>query len=190
MTDLKAVEISAETMTSTQLAEMLNKQKKEINRKIKLMFQDKIDGGVIRPSLDARGYVAEYHVPELEAKMFVAKNDISYLEKITQYWIDKGVKSKPLTGIEMARQNLALWEDLEASKSRVKRLETTLDEAHDWASVKYMEAKHKTQYSWQALKKYSLANNFEIKKVFDQNYGTVNSYHTDVWLAVYNIDRN
>ena len=45
-----------ETMTSSQLAEMLDYEKKEINRKIKKMFGEKIDGGVITPSLDSRGY--------------------------------------------------------------------------------------------------------------------------------------
>ena len=53
------------------------------------MFEDKIDGRVIRPSIDSRGYVLKYHLPDLEPKMFVAKKDINYLEKIIQYWIDQ-----------------------------------------------------------------------------------------------------
>lgn len=77
------------TMTSSQLAEMLGYEKKEINRKIKSIFQAKIDGGVITPSFDKRGYVSEYNLPELESKMFVARHDITYLEKITKYWIDR-----------------------------------------------------------------------------------------------------
>jgi len=81
------------TMTSTQLSELLNFPKKEINRKIKLMFSHKIDGGIITPSYDTREYVIDYNLPELESKMFVAKHDIQYLEMITQYWIDK---SKPV----------------------------------------------------------------------------------------------
>jgi phage antirepressor YoqD-like protein len=81
---------SQETMSSTQLAELLGKQKKHIHEKIKKMFPDKIDGRIIRPSFDSRGYVVEYHLPELESKMFVAKEDINYLEKITRFWIDRG----------------------------------------------------------------------------------------------------
>ena len=69
---------------------MLGYEKKEVNRKIKSMFQDKLDGGIISPSLDSRGYVVDYFLPELESKMFVAKHDINYLEKITQFWIEKG----------------------------------------------------------------------------------------------------
>jgi len=51
------------TMTSTQLAEMLGMEKKEIHRELQHNFQDEIDGGIISPSLDSRGYVAEYHLP-------------------------------------------------------------------------------------------------------------------------------
>lgn len=86
------------TMTSTQLAEMLGYSKKQINLKVKDMFSDKIDGNKILPSLDARGYVVDYNLPELESKMFVAKWDINYLEKITQYWIDN---KKPKTQLEI-----------------------------------------------------------------------------------------
>lgn len=35
-----------ETMTSTQLSELLGYEKKEINRKIKQIFSNKIDGGI------------------------------------------------------------------------------------------------------------------------------------------------
>ena len=47
---IKAVNETA-TMTSSELAIMLGKEKKHINEAIRLMFQDKIDGRVIRPSL-------------------------------------------------------------------------------------------------------------------------------------------
>lgn len=89
------------TMTSTQLAELLGQEKKHINEAIRSMFKDKIEGRVVRPSLDARGYVSEYHLPELEAKMFVAKKDINYLEKITQFWIDRNkTPAAPQTKLE------------------------------------------------------------------------------------------
>lgn len=79
------------TMSSTQLAELLGKDKKEVNRQIREMFADKIEGGDSPPSitatLDARGYVVDYHLPELESNMFAAKYDASHLEKVCQFWI-------------------------------------------------------------------------------------------------------
>lgn len=60
------------------------------------MFQKKIDGAIITPSLDSRGYAIDYHLPELEAKMFVAKKNINYLEKITEFWINQNrIPEKP-----------------------------------------------------------------------------------------------
>ncbi len=83
-------EPTIETMSSTQLAGLLGKEKSYINREIKKMFQQKIDDAKITSSKDLRGYVTDYHLPELESKMFVAKKDISYLEKITRFWIERG----------------------------------------------------------------------------------------------------
>ena len=109
----------AETMTSTQLSELLHIKKKEINREIRTMFKDKIDGGKIPPSFDTRGYVVEYHLPELESKMFVAKKDINYLEKITQFWINQTSNKIPQTFSEallLAAEQTKQIETLEAQK--------------------------------------------------------------------------
>ena len=116
---------TVKTMTSTQLAEMLGKQKKHIHEKIKKMFSEKIDGQIIRPSLDSRGYVAEYHLPELESKMFVAQEDINYLEKITQFWIDQNSKalSPAEQLLENAKRLVAHERELAAIKSRQDTLE-------------------------------------------------------------------
>lgn len=98
---MNEISVNNKVMTSTQLAELLGKQKKHVNEKIKAMFQDKIDGRVIRPSLDSRGYVIDYYLPELESKMFVAKHDNKYLEEITRFWIEK---NKPLSLEQMTLQ--------------------------------------------------------------------------------------
>ncbi len=111
------------TMSSTQLAEMLKHDKKEINKKIRAMFSDKIAGEVISLTLRANGQVSEYHLPELESKMFVAKNDIQYLEEITQYWIDS--KSKPAlpSTKELAYMVIKAEEEKEAALLEVDRLQ-------------------------------------------------------------------
>jgi len=69
------------TMTSSEFAEMAGRKKKHINEKIRLEFLDEIDGGIIRPSLDTRGYVKEYYLPETESIMLAAMLDKSYLRK-------------------------------------------------------------------------------------------------------------
>ena len=44
-------------------------------------------------------------------------------------------------------------------------------------------------YSDSSNRKRNLFNLPRRERVFDQNYGTVNSYHIDVWLAVYGVGR-
>ena len=97
---------STETMTSTQLAKMLGQRKVDIHKDIRRIFQDKIDEGIIPSSKDSRGYVTEYHLPELESKMFVAKKDITYLEKITKFWISQNKQPQLLTSSTIQLNNL------------------------------------------------------------------------------------
>ncbi len=89
------------TMSSSQLSELLlnakqdegisssSYDKKEVNRKIRDMFQAEIDGGKIPSSLDSRGYVIEYHLNELHSTMFVGKWHTPFLKELAQFWIDR-----------------------------------------------------------------------------------------------------
>ena len=80
--------MKTKTITSTQLAEMLGKDRKVINRDIRKMFLDKIKIGKIFFTINFDGHVFDFYLPELEAKSFIVETDINYLEKITQFWID------------------------------------------------------------------------------------------------------
>ncbi|MCP4279524.1 MAG: hypothetical protein GY776_05900, partial [Alteromonas sp.] len=113
--------VTNETMNSTQLAELLGKQKKHINEKIRLMFSDEIEGRVIRPSLDSRGYVTDYHLPELESVMFVGKWHAPFLRQLSQYWIDR--KAQPV--LTQEQQVLAIAHQLiETTKQRDEAIKT------------------------------------------------------------------
>jgi len=109
------------TMTSTQLCVVIvdddgqpKYEKKHINAKIKDMFADKIDGQIIRPSLDSRGYVTDYNLPELEATMFVAKWDIAFLEQVVTFFIN----NKPqLSLLDTLAQGLAQMAELERKQN-------------------------------------------------------------------------
>ncbi len=87
-----------ETMTSSQFAEMTGREKKSINRKIRELFAAEIDGNIIAPSLDTRGYVDEYLLPETESIMLAAKLDNTYLRKIADFWKNR---NNPTTTLEM-----------------------------------------------------------------------------------------
>jgi len=93
---MKELKLATKTMSSTQLMNILvNKdgshkyEKKEINKKIRIMFEDEIARENIYPHLDNQGRVTDYNLPETESIMFVAKWDIDFLRQISEYWVDR-----------------------------------------------------------------------------------------------------
>ena len=131
MSDLS---ILSETMSSSQLANMLNYERKEINKKIRSMFGEKEAREKFSPDLDNQDRVIEYHLPELESKMFVAKHDINYLEQITQYWIDRNKHIQLPTNLvdalrlaaDKEEQRLALEQKVANDAPKVKFAESVV----------------------------------------------------------------
>ena len=72
-----------------------------------------------------------------------------------------------------------------ASGYSIKLRALIIDKTSDYASIKKMEFEYDEKFTWQMMKRISAELCLDIKKVFDQNYGTVNSYHKDVWLKAY-----
>lgn len=69
-----------------------------------------------------------------------------------------------------------------------EKLQIELDYSKDWYSIKRVAAINGVDwkiFSWRLLKEKSIAMGYGVKKIFDANYGEVNTYHRDVWEAVY-----
>ena len=77
---------------------------------------------------------------------------------------------------------------LSAKVKEVEKLKTQLDSSTGFATIKKVQSLTGGTYDTYALRRYSKANGLEIQKAEDANYGSVNSYHKDAWLAVYNIN--
>ena len=77
---------------------------------------------------------------------------------------------------------------LSAKVKEVESLKVQLDKSLDFASIKKIQSLTGGTYDTYALRRHSKANGLEIQKAEDANYGSVNSYHKDAWLAVYNIN--
>ena len=103
------------------------------------MFSHKISLGAISPALDRQGRVDFYNLPELESKMFVAKHNIEYLEKITKFWINKGEETKPMTQLEiMAQSALALVDHekkLTALEAKSEEQQKAIEDLRDSYSI-------------------------------------------------------
>ena len=77
---------------------------------------------------------------------------------------------------------------LSAKTKEVEKLKARLDSSTDFATIKKVQALTGGTYDTYELRRYSKTNRLEIQKAEDANYGSVNSYHKDAWLAVYNIN--
>lgn len=77
------------TMNSGELAELLQMERKEVNRKIRDMFQSEIVGGIISPTFRANGQVDYYMLPEVESTMFVGKWHTPFLRALSEYWVSR-----------------------------------------------------------------------------------------------------
>ena len=73
-------------------------------------------------------------------------------------------------------------------KRKAEKLEALLDESQSFATIKKVQSITGGTYDTYELRRYSKAHGLEIQKAEDANYGSVNSYHKDAWLAVYNIN--
>ena len=73
-------------------------------------------------------------------------------------------------------------------KRKAEKLEALVDESQSFATIKKVQSLTGGTYDTYALRRHSKANGLEIQKAEDANYGSVNSYHKDAWLAVYNIN--
>lgn len=74
------------------------------------------------------------------------------------------------------------------SLDREEELKRQLDVSKDWYSIKRVAALNGVSwktFKWRKLKAAGERLGYEVKKVFDANYGEVNTYHKNVWAAVY-----
>jgi len=175
------------TIGSRDIADITGKQHQHVKRDIKeMLLKLKLDvSNFGRTYLDTSNREQkEFRLPEREALILASGYDVVLRARL----IDKLQEGKkPLTPLEMAKHQVKLLEALEVKEAEVKQLTVTLDKAEEWSTIKKQEMIHKESYKYAELRRYSNDNNIEIKKAFDQNYGTVNSYHANVWLEVYGI---
>jgi prophage antirepressor-like protein len=94
----------------------------------------------------------------------------------------------PDFGIELLQKLKRERAEKEKAENKVKDLEIVIDLNKDYATIKLVSSKTKQQFNWRPLKSYSEKNGIEIRKAMDVNYGEVNSYHKDVWEAVYGVN--
>jgi phage regulator Rha-like protein len=185
-------------MTSVEIAELTGKQHKHVMADIVKMLEQL----QIQPAEFSAGYTDQqgkprpcFSLPPREVKILITGYDVvrraKVIDRLEQ--LETGVRPKNFVQALRAyadevEQKERLQLQLQATEVKVGALEVTLDIAELHASVKKMEARYGRSFPWHPLKDYSLARGYAMPKVFDQNYERgVNSYHDDVWRAVYQV---
>lgn len=127
------------------------------------------------------------------------------------------VSMQPKTALELAKEQVALLEALEAKQieldhaiktkayisdkktatalntasqavKKVNKLEIELDKSKEYCTIKRMEMiNHGQKFNWRLLKSTASEMDIDTIDVFDQNYGKVKAYHKDVWLEAYGL---
>lgn len=176
------------TMSSLEIAKLTDKDHKNVLRDIANVLEEagigqlKFESSYLSPQNKS---LPCFNLPREECDLVISGYSVKYRLAIIKRWHEL---EKAKTPLERAREQVVYFERLEAIEIEKKFLEVTLDLAHDWSSIKRMEIRDGKNYYWLHLRNYSNQHSYEVNKVFDQNYGEVNSYHRDVWLAVYGVD--
>ncbi len=177
-------------MSSEEIAELVDSRHDKVKQSINRL----IERGVISEPLVGDGIKSAngtvpivYLLEKRDSIIVVAQLSPEFTAKLVDRWQELEGKQKPKTQLELAKEQVVLLERLEAIEIERANLKVTLDMAHDWSSIKRMEMRDGKKYFYPPLRNYSKANGYEVKKVFDQNYGEVNSYHKDVWEAIYGV---
>lgn len=117
-------------------------------------------------------------------------------EKFSEWVTDEVLPSIRKTGtysVEQSTQNVPMtYRDAVAqlleSLDREEELKAQLDTSKDWYSIKRVAALNGVswkRFDWRKLKNVGKEMGYEVKKIFDANYGEVNTYHKYVWEKVY-----
>ena len=190
---MKDLELSAnvQTMSSLEIAELTGKRHDNIvNDIVRILNEAGI--GVLQFE---GSYLSSqnkellcYNLPKRECDLVISGYSVKYRLAIIDRWHELEANKKPMTRLELAKMQVALIMELEDSKENVKRLEIEIDESMDWCSIKRMEFLTGKNYNWRELKSSSIKLNIPRKDIFDANYGSVKSYHKDLWMDAYELD--
>ena len=112
-----------------------------------------------------------------------------YMDKFEA--MEKALKS-PSYMIEDPIKRAEAWIEEQKEKRRIEQernlLQIELDESKDYYSIKRVAFLNNISWKtldWRKLKRESNFQGRDIVKIFDANYGEVNTYHRSVWEVVY-----
>ncbi len=202
MKNLTKTDTKDKTITTMEIAEMMEMEHWQILRKldgtkdgkgiIQILNANKIvvvDYFIQSSYVDSKGEERPcYNVTKLGcdflANKFTGEKGILFTAKYVKRFneMEKSIKNNlPTTYRDAVAQLLE-------SLDREAELQAQLDTSKDWYSIKRVAALNGVswkKFDWRKLKQIGEQMGYEVKKIFDANYGEVNTYHRSVWEKVY-----
>lgn len=109
-------------------------------------------------------------------------------KQVRRYFIRIEKKYKEQLKPKVPQTYLEALKELVAVEEEKEKLLLELDLSKDWYSIKRVAALNGVSwktFDWRKLKQVSEQMGYEVRKIFDANYGEVNTYHREVWEAAY-----
>lgn len=205
-------ENNANTITTVEIAEMMEVEHKEILKKLE--GTRKPDGSVkqigIIPVLtrgnfplsdyfalstykDSSGKENKcYNVTRLGcdflANKFTGEKGILFTAKYVKRFNEMERGQVPKDFPSALRAYADEVERRQIAEQENEKLQQELDYSKDWYSIKRVAAMNGVDwktFNWRKLKEKSIELGYGVKKIFDANYGEVNTYHRDAWEVTY-----
>lgn len=209
MDNLTMGTVNGNTITSLEVAEMMGIEHKEILKKLE--GTKRADGsakqiGIIPVLTKGNFPLSDYFVLssykdksgkenkcylltklgcDFLANKFNGEKGILFTAKYVKRFDEMEKKQKK---IELPMSYRDAVAQLLESLDREEELREQLDTSKDWYSIKRVAALNGVSwktFDWRRLKEVGLQMGYEVKKIFDANYGEVNTYHRLVWEAAY-----
>lgn len=199
---------NGQTITSLEIAEMMEMEHYEILKKLE--GTTRIDGSVKRvgiiPVLTQGNFlVSDYFIAssykdasgkenkcylvtkmgcDFLANKFTGEKGILFTARYVKRFHEMEDALKPKLPTTYRDAVAQLLESLD----REDELKAQLDASKDWYSIKRVAALNGVswkKFDWRKLKRIGEEMGYEVKKIFDANYGEVNTYHKYVWEKAY-----
>lgn len=193
-----AVRMAISKMTEAQVIKLknsdVNKTDSRENSKLQNMHFRKLNNAGENFLTESGVYklVFKSHKPNAEAFTdWIADEVLPAIRKHGIYATDNvidNILNNPDFGIELLTRLKSERAARIAAEEEKERLQEELDYSKDWYSIKRVAAMNGVEwkkFKWRRLKEKSIELGYGVKKIFDANYGEVNTYHRDVWEAVY-----
>lgn len=199
-------ETKIQTITTLEIAEMMEVEHYKVLRKLE---GDKDRKGYIQILTDSQMGVSDYFIPSTYKDASGKENKCYNVTKLgcdflaNKFTGEKGIiftarYVKRFDEMERGQMPKDFPSALRAYADEVERrqiaeqekgkLQQELDYSKDWLSIKRVAAMNGVDwktFDWRKLKEKGLEMGYSVKKIFDANYGEVNTYHRDVWEAIY-----